>query len=341
MPNLLERIKNNTTIAAASYLSDSNFVSTDMIPTDVPAVNIALSGSVDGGLTSGITTIAGPSKHFKTAFGLLLMKAYLDNKPNSIALFYDSEFGTPQKYFETFNIDTNRVLHTPVTDIEELKIDLVNQLKEISADDDVFIFVDSIGNLASYKEVNDAEEGKTVADMTRAKSLKSLFRIVTPHLKMKNLPMVVINHVYDSQDFIPQAVVSGGKGAYYSSDTIWIVGRRQQKTGSEVIGYDFVINVEKSRFVKEKSKVPISVSFDGGIDRYSGLIEMAKDAGLIIQSGAWYQVVDSETGEISKKCRAKDLTGPETWNSILESEKFKDYVRERYMLVTESIMSED
>lgn len=160
MPNLLERIKNNTTIAAASYLSDSNFVSTDMVPTDVPAVNIALSGSVDGGLTSGITTIAGPSKHFKTAFGLLLMKAYLDSKPNSIALFYDSEFGTPQKYFETFNIDTNRVLHTPVTDIEELKIDLVNQLKEISSDDDVFIFVDSIGNLFHTKKSMMLKRGK-------------------------------------------------------------------------------------------------------------------------------------------------------------------------------------
>ena len=87
-------------------------------------------------------------------------------------MFYDSEFGTPQKYFETFDVDMDRVLHTPITSVEELKIDIMNQLQDISAEDKVIVIIDSIGNLASKKEVDDSIEGKTVADMTRAKGIK-------------------------------------------------------------------------------------------------------------------------------------------------------------------------
>tara|TARA_B100001057_G_scaffold144138_1_gene143899 strand:- start:9218 stop:10255 length:1038 start_codon:yes stop_codon:yes gene_type:complete len=342
MSKLMDKLRTNTTIKAAQLLKDSDFMNNEMVPTDIPAVNIALSGTICGGLTSGLTTIAGPSKHFKTAFGLLMMKAYLQSKPNAIALFYDSEFGTPQKYFETFDIDMSRVLHSPIMDVEQLKIDIVKQLDQLEKEDEVYIFVDSIGNLASHKEVQDALDGKMVGDMTRAKSIKSLFRSVTPYLKSKNIPMVVVNHTYDSQEMFSKPVVSGGTGIYYSSDTIWIVGRRQQKEGSDVTGYQFVINVEKSRYVKEKSKIPVSVSFDGGIDKWSGLLDMALDAGVISRSGAWYQLTDLETGEIiEKKYRAKELVGNDLWNPILKSESFKNYVKEKYMLVTDSIMEEE
>jgi hypothetical protein len=99
-----------------------------MVPTDVPMVNVALSGDADGGVTPGLTVLAGPSKHFKTSFALLMASAYLKQKKDAVMLFYDSEFGSPQSYFETFGIDTERVLHTPVKDVEQLKIDIVGQL---------------------------------------------------------------------------------------------------------------------------------------------------------------------------------------------------------------------
>ncbi len=160
-----------------------------MISTAVPAINIALSGKLDGGLTPGLTMWAGPSKHFKTAFSLLMAKSYLDKYPDAALLFYDSEFGTPQSYFDSFGIDTNRVLHTPLTDIEQLKFDIMQQLTQLERGEHLIIVIDSIGNLASKKEVEDALEGKSVADMSRAKQVKSLFRMVTPHLSLKDIPM--------------------------------------------------------------------------------------------------------------------------------------------------------
>ena len=209
--SLREKLLKNSTIKESAILSESKFFNKkDMIPTTVPAINIALSGKLDGGLTPGLTVWAGPSKHFKTSFSLLMARAYMEKYKDSIMLFYDSEFGTPQSYFQAFKIDMDRVIHTPITDIEQLKFDVMQQLQEISRGERVIIVIDSVGNLASKKEVEDALKQSSAADMTRAKQLKSFFRMVTPHLNIKDIPMVVVNHIYMEQGMFPKAIVSGG-----------------------------------------------------------------------------------------------------------------------------------
>ena len=134
--------------------------------------------------------------HHNTSFALVMAKAYLDKHEDAIILFYDSEFGSPREYFEAYDIDTARVLHTPIKHVEELKFDLINQLEQITQEDKVIIVIDSIGNLASKKELEDAINEKSVADMSRAKALKGLFRMATPYLTMNDIPMVAINHTY-------------------------------------------------------------------------------------------------------------------------------------------------
>ena len=339
--SILDKIKKNSSIKESAILSKSKFFTQkDMIPTSVPIINVALSGRLDGGLTPGLTMWAGPSKHFKTAYSLLMAKSYLDKYPDAALLFYDSEFGTPQSYFDSFGIDTNRVLHTPLTDIEQLKIDVMQQLAELERDDKLIIVIDSIGNLASRKEVNDALEGKTVGDMSRAKAVKSLFRMVLPHLTMKDVPMIVVNHTYMEIGMFPKAIVGGGTGSYYSADNIFILGRQQEKEGTEVVGYNFIINVEKSRYVKEKSKIPVSVSFDGGISRWSGLLDLALDAGLVVKpTNGWYSRVDVSTGEIEdKKYRIKETDTKDFWMPMITSEKFQTYVKEKYQIASGDIM---
>jgi RecA/RadA recombinase len=266
----------------------------------------------------------------------------MEKYKDAVVLFYDSEFGTPQSYFDTFNIDTNRVLHTPITDVEQLKHDIMVQLQQIDKGDKVIIILDSIGNLASKKEVEDSLEGKSVADMSRAKQMKSLFRMVTPHLTIKDIPMIVVNHTYKEIGLYPKDIVGGGTGSYYSADTIWILGRQQEKTGTEITGYNFIINVEKSRFVREKSKIPVAVSFDGGIQKYSGLLDIALEGNFVSKpSNGWYAKVDQETGEIGDKKRFDDTQTAEFWDDILASEKFKEYVRKRYEITYGNIMGKD
>jgi len=344
MASILDKIKKNSTIKDSAILSESKFFKKkDMIPTSVPIINVALSGRLDGGLTPGITMWAGPSKHFKTAFSLLMAKSYLDKYPDAALLFYDSEFGTPQSYFDTFGIDTSRVVHTPLTDVEQLKFDIMQQLFEVERGDHLIIVIDSIGNLASKKEVDDAMEGKSVGDMTRAKQLKSLFRMVTPHLNLKDIPLVVVNHTYMEIGMFPKAIVGGGTGAMYSADNVYILGRQQEKEGTEIVGYNFIINVEKSRYVKEKSKIPVSVSFDGGLSKWSGLLDVALESGHVIKpSNGWYQKVNKETGEIDdKKYRVKDTDTKEFWLSILTSKSFYDFIKNKYSIGQGEVMMRD
>jgi len=343
--SLKDRLIKNSTIESTDLLSDSKiYGKKDMIPTSVPMVNVALSGSLDGGVTPGLTVLAGPSKHFKTAFSLLMAAAYIKKNPDGVILFYDSEFGTPQEYFKTFGIPFESVIHTPITNVEELKFDIMKQLDEIKRDDKVFIILDSMGNLASKKEVEDAMDGKSVADMSRAKSFKSLFRMVTPHLSLKDIPFVVVNHTYKEIGLYPKDIVGGGTGVYYSADTIWILGRQQEKEGTEITGYNFVINVDKSRYVREKSKIPITVSFEGGIKKWSGLLDVALEGNYIAKpSNGWYQLVDRSTGElVGTKMRMKDIEdNKDIWLDLFENTDFPTYIKRRYSLTTNSMVSND
>ena len=333
--SIMDKLKKNSKIKTTEVLEDSVFFQEkDVVTTEVPMINVALSGDTDGGLSSGLTVLAGPSKHFKTSFALLMASAYLKEHEDAVLLFYDSEFGSPQSYFESFGIDPSRVLHTPITDVEQLKFDLVGQLDNLDRGDKVCIVIDSIGNLASKKELEDALNEKGVADMSRAKALKGLFRMVTPYLTMKNIPLLAVNHTYQEIGLFPKAIVSGGTGIYYSADNIWIIGRKQEKQGTEIKGYHFVINVEKSRFVREKSKVPISVTWEGGIETYSGLLDVALAGNYVAKpSNGWYCHVDKETGELlDPKVRAKDTLTKEFWEPIMTGTDFKKFIKGHYQI---------
>jgi RecA/RadA recombinase len=272
------------------------------------------------------------------------VSSFLKKYKDGIVLFYDSEFGTPQEYFTTFNIPFESVVHTPVTDIEELKFDIMKQLKEIDRKDKVMIVIDSIGNIASKKEVEDALNEKAVADMSRAKQLKSLFRMVTPHLSLKDIPMVVINHTYKEIGLYPKDIVGGGTGSYYGSDNIWILGRQQDKDGTEIAGYHFVINIEKSRYVKEKSKIPITISFNGGINRWSGLLDLALEGQFMAKpKNGWYCKVDQETGELLQpNMRAKDfVNNKDFWMTMIKETNLSEFIKGKYKMAVGPIMDTD
>jgi RecA/RadA recombinase len=343
--SITDKLIKNSKMGTTSLLSESKFFEAkELVSTPVPMINVALSGSIDGGLASGLTVLAGPSKHFKTSFALLMASSYLKQHPDAALLFYDCEFGSPQSYFETFGINTERVIHTPFKNIEELKFDLISQLEQIERKDKVIIVIDSIGNVASKKELEDALNEKSVADMSRAKQLKSLFRMATPYLTMNDIPLLAVNHVYSEQGLFPKTIVSGGTGIYYSADNIWIVGRQQDKKGTEIKGYHFVINVEKSRFVREKSKIPISVSWEGGIEKWSGLLDVALEAGYVVKpKNGWYMAVNPETKQelIDKNVREKDTLSKTFWEPVFKNTDFSDYITTRFKIANSEMISEN
>lgn len=341
--SLLEKLQKAGSVKNAMILSESTlFNEKDSIPTDIPILNIALSASVDKGLSPGLTFIAGPSRNFKSLLGLVLVKSYMDKYKDAVCLFYDSEFGIPPKYIETNGIDSSRVLHIPIEHLEHLKFDISKRLEQIERGDKIVIFVDSVGNLASKKEVDDALDEKSVADMSRAKVMKSLWRIVTPHLTTKDIPCIAVNHTYQTMELYSKSIMSGGTGGMYSANQVLIIGKAQEKDGTELTGYNFTINIEKSRFVKEKSKLMFTVKFEGGIQKYSGLMDIALEGQFVTKpSNGWYAKIDRETGEIGNKFRFADTQTKEFWKDILSNPEFKTFVNKKYGIAYGSILSSD
>ena len=170
-----------------------------------------------------------------------------------------------------------------------------------------------------------------------------LFRS-TPHLTLKDIPTVVVNHTYKEIGLYPKDIVGGGTGSYYSADAIWILGRQQEKDADGISGYHFVINIEKSRYVKEKSKIPITVSFEGGINRWSGLLDVALDGGYIVKpKNGWYATVDKSTGEVNTPSfRAGDIIdNKEFWMNMFKTTDFAKYIEKTYKIATGQIMEDE
>ncbi|NBP03444.1 MAG: recombinase RecA [Proteobacteria bacterium] len=342
--SLLARLKSAGSIKSAEILSESSFFNKkDIIPTQLPILNVAFSGALDGGLVPGLSIFAGASKSFKTLLGLYCMKAYLDKYPEGIALLYDSEFGITPDYLKANGIDSTRVLHIPIEHIEQLKFDVVKRLEEIKRNDKVFILVDSLGNLASKKETEDALDEKSVADMSRAKAIRSLLRIITPHLTMKDLPCVIINHIYQTMELYSQVVIPGGTAVTYAANQIFVISKSQEKDGTDIVGWNFTINIHKSRFVKEKSKLPFLVTYEGGINKWSGLLDIAMNNNVVVKpSNGWYSRVDLETGEVeAKKWRLAETNNKEFWQPILTNKKFHEMVKNTFQVSTASLITDE
>ncbi len=328
MSSLLKRMKKNSSVAHTDILSESQFFKRDdTLINNVPIMNVAFSGDLGIGFKSGLHMMAGESRTFKTGFLIQLCLAFQQKYPDGVTLFYDSE-NSPIEYWVRAGVDASRVLHTPVETVEQLKIDVAQQLSSlVEGEDKVLILCDSIGGLASNKEIDDAEGGKSTVDMTRAKAMNSLFRIITPKLNRLDIHMTVINSYYETMELYPKRVYAGGKKVFLSCDDVWFVRRSKLKGDEE--GFNFVLVADKSRTIVEGSKFPISVSVEKGIDRYSGLYELAKEANLIVTKGAWVQIIDFDTGVLSTNIRAKEID-VEFYEKLISYEPFKQFVRDKY-----------
>ena len=334
--SLLEKMKKTgykkVTDRTKMVVDAVNDIFGDLVPTNVPAFNIAISGKYNGGVGGGLVSIAGPSKHFKTLFCLLAASAYMNHHEDAIMLYYDSEGGASLEYLKMMNIPVDRVVHIPIENVEELSFDMMQKLDSLTEKEKVFVMIDSVGNLASKKELTDALNEKSVADMTRAKALKGFFRMVTPIIKRLNIPFYAIQHTYLSLSLFPTDVVSGGTGGVYSSDTVLIIGKRQVKDGKELIGNEFVLKAEKSRFIKEKSAIPVTVLFDGGLYKQSSLFEWACELGYVdVPAQGWYirtNVPDD------KKWRKKEIetNSEEFFKPIVSDPKFIEGIEAMYKL---------
>lgn len=344
MSNLMKKLKDKTKSEYASQLDESEVYNSDeVVSTPIPALNLILSGNVLGGLHNGITVVAAPSQHFKTVLSMFMVSSYMKKYPDAICIFYDSEGGSPAESFKQYGIDPSRVLHVPVTDIHELRTNITLHLGEIKRGERVCMLIDSVGMLPSLKEVTDAENEKAVTDMSRAKDMKSLFRIIAAKSNVLGIPIIAINHTYETLEMFSKTEMSGGTGVRYSSNTVIYITKSQVKDGDELVGFNFRLVANKSRFVRERESVPLTVTFEGGIQRWSGMFDLAIEFGyLVSETKGWYQICDKSTGEIlPEKKRRKDLENSDDLFLRLFRMGFAEELKQHYTLSRNAIYQGD
>ena len=244
--------------------------------------NGLLSGSIYGGLPSNkITAIAGESATGKTFFVMGMCKNFLDANPEAGVIYFESESAITKQMVVDRGIDPERMVMFPVTTVQEFRTQSIRVLDKYLAQNEadrkpIMLCLDSLGMLSTTKEVEDTEAGKETRDMTRAQIIKAAFRVLTLKLGRAKVPMVITNHTYDVVgSMFPTKEMGGGSGLKYAASSIIYLSKKKEKDGTEVIGNIVHCKNHKSRITVENKMVDVRLTYDKGLDKYYGLLDLA------------------------------------------------------------------
>lgn len=314
-------------ILDASTLSTAD----EWIDTGSYALNAIISGSMYKGIPSGrITGFAGPSQTGKT----LIMNKIMANaqKQGYIPVIWDSEVAVDKRSAEGAGMDTSKVKYYPVETVEDCRnqmstfLDNVIKARESNPDLKFIATIDSLGNLASSKEIKDAAAGKDAAEVgNRAKVIKSMMRVLTYKAAKAKVPILFSNHIYEGMDMFPTLVKnqSGGKGPIYLASVLVQLSTRNEKVtdnpdqesvaiAHNISGVTLGALTVKNRFVPNYLKTELYLNFKSGLNKYAGLFDIAEAFKVIEKPGRTVMYKGESLGY------RKDLeNNPQFWEKIM------------------------
>jgi len=331
LKNLVEELKDEDTSIASDGKGSSEY--SGCIDTGSYILNAVLSGSIFGGVSNNkITAFAGESSTGKTFFVLGIVKAFLDSHPEAGVMYYDTEAAVTKDMMEQRGIDTNRVMISEPQTIQEFRhkalkaIELYEQTPKDKRPPFMFV-LDSLGLLSTTKELEDISDGKETRDMTKAQVIKAAFRVLTLKLARAGIPMLVTNHVYEViGSYIPMKEMGGGTGLKYAASTIVFLGKKKERDAStkEIVGNIIKATTFKSRLSKENQVAEVLLTYDKGLDKYYGMIELAIEAGLFEKKGS--RIVANDKSVYAKQI----LADPEQYFTPEVMDVLDKFAMEKY-----------
>ena len=299
MSDFLKDIIKETGNEYASLVSDgveAGDVDT-FIDTGSYIFNALLSGSIYGGLPANkITALAGESATGKTFFLMGIVKNFLDSNPDAGVIYFESESAITKQMVIDRGIDPARMVILPVTTVQEFRTQSLKVLDSYLIKSDkrpMLMCLDSLGMLSTTKEVEDTSSGKETRDMTRAQVLKAAFRVLTLKLGKAKIPMVITNHTYDVVgSMFPTKEMGGGSGLKYAASSIVYLSKKKEKDGTEVIGNIIHCKNHKSRLTQENKMVDVRLTYNKGLDKYYGLLDLALKYGMFKQVSTRIELPD-------------------------------------------------
>ena len=272
----------------------SNFIDTGSY-----IFNGLLSGTIHGGLPANkITALAGESATGKTFFVLGVVDSFLKQNPDAGVIYFESESALTKDMIEDRGIDSSRMIIMPVTTVQEFRHQAIRVLdkyieQDVSDRKPMLLVLDSLGMLSTTKEMEDTEAGKETRDMTRSQIVKAAFRVLTLKLGKAQVPLIITNHTYDViGSMFPTKEMGGGSGLKYAASSIVYLSKRKEKDGTEIIGNIIHCKNHKSRLTKENKMVDVRLTYDKGLDKYYGLLDLALKYGIFKQVSTRIELPD-------------------------------------------------
>lgn len=272
---------------SAEVLGESkSAVISDYIDTGSYIVNAAITGSLFKGVPAGrCTVLAGDPGTGKTYLALSVCRNA--QKKGYTPIYMDSEAAIDLEFVKRLGCDPDNFVIKQVTTVSEVSTFVARTCQSIlempEGERPKVIFVlDSLGNLTSDKELNDTIEGNDKRDMTRAQSIKALFRTNATALGKIQAPFIVNAHIYRTQDLFAKTIVSGGSGINFNASVTLMLSTAklddkesdkiaEKKTGDYVkTGVIVTAKPEKSRFTIPQ-KVKFQIPFFKAPNPYVGL----------------------------------------------------------------------
>ena len=326
---LVKDLNDDGTTIAAEGKSSAEFSGT--IDTGSYVLNAVLSGSIYGGVANNkITVFAGESATGKTFFVLGVVKQFLETNKDGCVIYFDTESAVTNAMMQQRGIDTKQVIKSEPESIQKFRHVALNGIDHyINQDPKVrppmMMVLDSLGQLSSTKELEDTADGSETKDMTKAAILKATFRVLNLKLAKAGIPMLVCNHVYDVVgSYIPMKEMSGGSGLKYSASTIAFLSKKKEKDGQDVVGNLIRVLMQKSRLSKENKKVSCLLTYDKGLDRYYGLVDLAVDGNI------WSKIGNRIEVEGTKLYEKAIYREPEKYFTSAVMDKIEEYVKKEY-----------
>ena len=305
--------KNNPDAATLSENSLSNV--SGYIDTGNYSLNAIISGSVYGGIPFGrVCGFFGPPATGKTLIinKIIANAQHMGMRP----IYFDSEQALDKQVAMRLGCDVTKIKHIPVEIIEECRnqsFQILTQLIERGIKKKIIIAIDSIGALNTAKELNDTLESKNASDMgLKAKQLKSMLLKLTYRAAKTETPVLFTNHIYESiGDMYPSMVKkqSGGMSPLFIASLLVQLSTTHIKSADDkgqigklsdkISGANLRAFITKNRFVPPYLSTEMYLNFKTGLDKYSGLLSLALNMGLIEQTGSVYLLNGTKLGYAS------------------------------------------
>jgi len=221
-------------------------------------------------------------------------------------VYADCENTLDEEWAQKLGVDTDKlILLKPQSQTAEQIFEMLLQM--IDTDEVGLVVIDSLGVMLSAQAYEKTMEEKTYGGIAAA---LTLFSKKAELLCAKTgCTLIGINQMReDINSPYGGTITTGGKGWKHNCSVRLMFqkgayidekGNELRRSAESPAGNLVMINIAKTKVCKPDRRVGFyTLNYDNGIDKVADTVDVALKYGIIQQAGAWFSIIDIETGEI-------------------------------------------